>query len=144
MVRSSRQAIDDGNTEAGRVMGPVESVEMRPGEADAGSGWRSADLVRTVAVIVVAAVLLLLLPIIVATEILIFGMFSMATNLLIGTAGLYSFGQAAFFGTGGYAAGYLLAHGATSLPLVLIAAFGTGALVAAAVGLLSIRRVGIY
>ena len=46
----------------------------------------------------------LALPINIATEILIFGMFAMATNLLIGTAGLYSFGQAAFFGAGGYAA----------------------------------------
>ena len=73
-----------------------------------------------------------------------FGMFAMATNLLIGTAGLYSFGQAAFFGAGGYAAGYILAHEATSLPLALIIACGSGGLVAAAVGVLSIRRLGVY
>jgi branched-chain amino acid transport system permease protein len=108
------------------------------------SGLRYANIVRVAAVICIVAALPLVMPINIATEILIFGMFAMATNLLIGTAGLYSFGQAAFFGTGGYAAGYLLAHGVTSLPLALIAAFGAAALVAAAVGVLSIRRVGIY
>ncbi|WP_050463456.1 branched-chain amino acid ABC transporter permease [Herbaspirillum autotrophicum] len=86
----------------------------------------------------------LLLPINIATEILIFGMFAMAANLLIGTAGLYSFGQAAFFGVGGYAAGYCFAHTAMPLWGGLALATAAAAGVAAVIGAISIRRIGIY
>ena len=94
--------------------------------------------------IAVVAGLPLVMPINIATEVVIFGIFAMATNLLIGTAGLYSFGQAAFFGTGGYVAGYLSARGWVSLPVALLLASAAGALLAALIGALSIRRAGIY
>jgi branched-chain amino acid transport system permease protein len=86
----------------------------------------------------------LVLPINIATEILVFGMFAMAVNLLIGTAGLYSFGQAAFFGIGGYAAGYCFANTGMSLWSGLALAMLASGVVAALVGAISIRRVGIY
>jgi branched-chain amino acid transport system permease protein len=38
-------------------------------------------------------------------------LFACAFNLLIGYTGLLSFGHAAFFGAGGYVAGYALDHG---------------------------------
>ena len=100
--------------------------------------------VKGACTVAVVALLPLVMPINIATEILISGIFAMATNLLIGTAGLYSFGQAAFFGTGGYAAGYLLAHGWVSLPLTVGFAGLVAGLLAAAVGFISIKRTGIY
>jgi branched-chain amino acid transport system permease protein len=121
-----------------------QSPEVRSKAVMAGSGLQVASLVKGAAMVGALLILPLALPINIATEILIFGMFAMATNLLIGTAGLYSFGQAAFFGAGGYAAGYVLAHGWMSLPLALLVACGSGGLVAAAVGALSIRRLGVY
>ncbi|MBI5132329.1 MAG: branched-chain amino acid ABC transporter permease [Rhodopseudomonas palustris] len=117
------------------------------GVSDAGvskSGPHLVSIAKVACVIAAVAVLPLMMPINIATEIMIFGIFAMATNLLIGTAGLYSFGQAAFFGAGGYAAGFLLAHGWTSLPLVFGFAVVVTGLLAAAVGLVSIKRVGIY
>lgn len=108
------------------------------------AGRRNFALLKAFAAIAAVCVLPLVMPINIATEILIYGMFAMATNLLIGTAGLFSFGQAAFFGVGGYAAGYFLAHGWTSLPLVLFLAFASGGLLAAMIGGLIIRRLGIY
>src|SRR3989442_13648528 len=42
-----------------------------------------------------------------ATEILIMGLFAMAFNLLLGYAGMVSFGHAAFYGVGAYTCGLL-------------------------------------
>ncbi len=86
----------------------------------------------------------LCMPLNIATEILIFSIFALATYFLVSIAGLYSFGQAAFFGIGGYVAGYLFIN--TELPLLaglLLAALGS-ALVALVVGMMSIKRTGIY
>ena len=110
----------------------------------AGAGLGAVDALRSGALIAAVAVLPLVMPINIATEILIFGIFAMATNLLIGTAGLYSFGQAAFFGAGGYVAGYFSARGWVSLPVALLMAAAGGGLLAVLIGILSIRRTGIY
>ena len=47
------------------------------------------------------------------SQILIWGLFAMSLDLLLGYRGLPSFGQAAFFGIGAYAAGYLSKFGWT-------------------------------
>ena len=47
------------------------------------------------------------------SQILIWGLFAMSPDLLLGYRGLPSFGQAAFFGIGAYAAGYLSKFGWT-------------------------------
>ena len=60
-------------------------------------------------------------------------LFALATDLILGYAGVVTLGQAAFFGAGAYACGILSAHGWTE-PLSLLVA---GAAAAALVGLLS-------
>ncbi|MFZ2104226.1 MAG: branched-chain amino acid ABC transporter permease/ATP-binding protein, partial [Roseiarcus sp.] len=40
-------------------------------------------------------------------RILVFGLFGIGFDLLFGYAGMLSFGQSAFFGTGGFVAAYL-------------------------------------
>ncbi|RPH73355.1 MAG: branched-chain amino acid ABC transporter permease, partial [Candidatus Rokuibacteriota bacterium] len=61
---------------------------------------------------ILAAVLLL--PVFVrhaiATEIWIFAIFGLGLNLLMGYTGLLSFGQATFFGSAAYVAGYILKY----------------------------------
>jgi len=78
------------------------------------------------------------------TEVLIYGIFAMSLDLLLGYTGLVSFGHAAFFGTGAYVAGIasvrLTNHMGVTLPLALVAA----ALAALVIGYLSIRTAGIY
>lgn len=86
----------------------------------------------------------LIMPMNIATEILIFGIFAVSVNLLVGVSGLYSFGQAAFFGIGGYVAGYCFAHSDWPLWAGLLLAVGSGAFAAGLVGIISIRRTGIY
>lgn len=46
-----------------------------------------------------------------ATQILIMGLFAVSLDLILGYAGIVSLGHAAFFGTGAYTAGLLAAHG---------------------------------
>jgi branched-chain amino acid transport system ATP-binding protein/branched-chain amino acid transport system permease protein len=78
-------------------------------------------------------------------RILIWGLFGLGFDILFGFTGLLSFGQSAFFGTGGMVAAYLLT--VLDFPHVLTAVF-IGAIAAAAigylVGLIALRRTGIY
>ena len=77
-------------------------------------------------------------------KLLCFGLFACAFNLLIGYTGLLSFGHAAFFGAAGYITGHAL--GAMGLPTELGILLGVGgaALIGLVMGLLAIRRQGIY
>ncbi len=75
---------------------------------------------------------------------LCFALFACAFNLLIGYAGLLSFGHAMFLGS----AGYLSAHAAKvwGFPpeLAILTGTATAALLGVVTGLLAIRRQGIY
>jgi branched-chain amino acid transport system permease protein len=77
-------------------------------------------------------------------KVLCFALFACAFNLLVGHAGLLSFGHAMFFGTAGYAS----AHAAKVWGLTPELAIGFGVLVAATLGLVvgrvAIRLAGIY
>lgn len=81
---------------------------------------------------------------ILASEVLIFAIVVAACNLLLGYTGLLSFGQGIFFGLGTYFAGVGLTRYGVAVPVVLVGATVLGAVVAAAVGWLSIRRQGVY
>ena len=66
-------------------------------------------------------------------------------NLLFGYAGLLSFGHALFIGIGAYAGAFLTSQlKVRSLEVILLAAGGLGALVAAPVAALCVRYVKIY
>ncbi len=77
-------------------------------------------------------------------KLLCFGLFACAFNLLIGFTGLLSFGHAAFFGSAGYVAGYLLRDQGLPTELAILAAVGASALIGLVMGGLAIRRKGIY
>lgn len=80
-----------------------------------------------------------------ATVLVLLSMAAMGLNLLVGTTGLVSFGHAAWFGIGGYAAAISQLHwfkGQIVLPLMFSVVF-TAAL-AGAVGFLILRRKGVY
>jgi branched-chain amino acid transport system permease protein len=98
--------------------------------------------------ILALVVSIVLLPILVrpaiATEIWIFAIFGLGANLLIGYTGLLSFGQATFFGSAAYVAGYLLKHYGLNVFAALGAGVGVGAVSALLVGYLCVQRSGIY
>jgi branched-chain amino acid transport system permease protein len=80
-----------------------------------------------------------------AQTIMILAIFALSLELLVGRTGLVSFGHAAFFGIGAYAAVLLSPKSASaSLLWLLPAAMVAAALFAAFVGALSLRTRGIY
>jgi branched-chain amino acid transport system permease protein len=78
------------------------------------------------------------------TDILIMGLFAVSLNLLLGYAGLVSFGQAAYFGIGAYTCALLMKKAAIAFPLAFIAAGLAGALGALIIGFFCIRLTQIY
>lgn len=79
------------------------------------------------------------------TRILIWGIFGLGFDLLFGSAGLLSFGQGAFYGTGGFVAAYLLTSGAlANVWLAMAAGIAAATAFSFLVGFLALRRVGIY
>ena len=78
-------------------------------------------------------------------RILDWGLIGLGFDLLFGATGLLSFGQAAFFGTGGFVAAYLLLnHMLSSVWLALALGTLAAGLCGLAVGWLAVRRIGIY
>jgi len=78
-----------------------------------------------------------------AAEVLVFAIFAMSLDLLIGYTGLLSFGHAAFFGVSAYTVVILGVHLGVSGWLGFVAGILVSALVAAVIGFFSIRVSGI-
>jgi branched-chain amino acid transport system permease protein len=100
----------------------------------------------TVFAIMVA--LLVVLPIVVypvfLMKALCFALFACAFNLLIGYAGLLSFGHAMFLGGAGYAAAHAAKVWGLSPELAILFAVAVAAALGLVTGWLAIRRQGIY
>jgi branched-chain amino acid transport system permease protein len=80
-----------------------------------------------------------------AAKIMIYAIFALSLQLLVGGAGLVSLGHAAYFGIGAYAAALLSPASAPgSLPLLLGAALAGAGLYALATGALALRTRGVY
>ncbi len=80
-----------------------------------------------------------------AEDILIYALFAMSLDLLLGYTGLTSFGHAAYFGLGAYLLAYITTHFGISNLLVTVPAVMLGtALAALAIGFFALRTRGIY
>jgi len=77
-------------------------------------------------------------------RVMIFAIAALSLDLILGYGGMVSFGHAAYLGIGGYAVGILAHYGVTNGFVQLAVAVGGSALVALAIGAVSIRTSGIY
>jgi branched-chain amino acid transport system permease protein len=103
---------------------------------------------------VVTAVALLLAPFVLPylgfspstiNRILIWGLFGLGFDLLFGYTGLLSFGQSAFYGTGGMFAAYLTTvAGFPSVMASIVLGAAVAGVIGYLVGLIALRRTGIY
>jgi branched-chain amino acid transport system permease protein len=75
---------------------------------------------------------------------LCYAIFAMAFNLLMGFTGLLSFGHAAYFGAAAYATGWLVRSAGLTPELGVIAGTAAAAVLGLGIGLIAIRRQGIY
>jgi branched-chain amino acid transport system permease protein len=79
------------------------------------------------------------------SRIVVWGLFGIGFDILFGFTGLLSFGQSAFYGTGGMVAAYLLIRmGFPSVVLAVIIGMIVAAVVGYLIGLIALRRTGIY
>src|SRR5690348_5722141 len=75
----------------------------------------------------------------------VWGLFGIGFDILFGYTGLLSFGQSALYGTVGFVAAYLLTRaGFPHVVLALIIGMIAAAVVGYLVGLVALRRTGIY
>ena len=91
-----------------------------------------------------------------ATRIAILALAATGLNIALGLGGLVSFGHAAFFGIGGYAAGILASHSFNAEPMLFgfegteqmvpiwIAAMVVSGLIGLGIGAISLRTTGVY
>ncbi len=82
-------------------------------------------------------------PVKLLQEILIWGIFAMSLDLLMGYAGMVSFGHSAFFGIGGYVAALALSNSPGLVSALVLPALAAG-LTALVIGFFSIRVSGVY
>ena len=82
-------------------------------------------------------------PVKLLQEILIWGVFAMSLDLLMGYTGMVSFGHSAFFGVGGYVAAFGLSRDPGLATALVLPAAGA-ALAAVVIGYFSIRVSGVY
>jgi branched-chain amino acid transport system permease protein len=79
------------------------------------------------------------------TRVLNWGLIGLGFDILFGLTGLLSFGQAAFYGAGGFVTAYLLISGmVSSVWLALLAGTAAAGGFGVLVGWLAVRRIGIY
>lgn len=96
--------------------------------------------------VVLAAAPLFLAPFATSTlsRILVFALFAVSLDLLVGVTGLPSLGHAAYFGSGAYAAGWVSINVTAEFPVPLLVGAGVGALAAALTGWVTARTAGVF
>ena len=123
-------------------------------------GWVSLALMGSLIVFPVAASALgEPFMVTLATRVAILALAGVGLNLALGLGGMVSFGHAAFFGIGGYAAGILAHHaatftpvltwpleiaGTTSMPMIWLTGAALAGLIALPIGAISLRTSGVY
>ena len=97
-----------------------------------------------IGVLLILLVLPRLIYPILAVDILSWGLFALAFDLVFGYVGLLSFGHAMFWGTSGYVAANVLLRTGLPVPVAILAGTLAALLLALPTGYLSIRSAGIY
>lgn len=128
-------------------MSTVQTAPAVPGGAAAPvpRGTRGR-WVAVVVLVVLAAAPLFLAPFAVSTlsRILVFALFAVSLDLLVGVTGLPSLGHAAYFGAGAYAAGWVSKFVTPEFPVPLLVGAAVGALAAAVTGWVTARSAGVF
>ena len=123
-------------------------VLSRTGAVEPPLALPSTRLRWTLAVLAAALALLPLASggytLVLLTDVLIFALFAASLHFIMGPGGLYSFGHAAYFGLGAYAAGIFLLREKFPMELALALAPFAAGLAALVFGWFCVRLSGVY
>ena len=100
-------------------------------------------IIAVLAILIALAAPFMMYPVLLM-KLLCFALFACAFNLLIGYTGLLSFGHAAFLGGAGYIAGYVIRDLGLPFEIGIVAGVAFAAVIGLIMGMLAIRRQGIY
>jgi len=130
------------------LLGRLPAQARGPGAAQQPLAAPSRNLLRMLAALVAALALTPFVSggytLVLLTDVLIFALFAASLHFIMGPGGLYSFGHAAYFGLGAYAAGIFFLQQKMPMELALALAplaAGVGALV---FGWFCVRLSGVY
>ena len=132
------------------LMGKPQAASRAMGEAE--MPIRPADKPFLTGVAVLALALLVLPPVssgspyvvVLVIDLLIAALFAASLHFIMGPAGMHSFGHAAYFGLGAYAAALVVRKLGLSMEMALVLAPLVAALGAVIVGWFSVRLSGVY
>ncbi len=79
-----------------------------------------------------------------ATKIVIWAIFALGFDIILGFTGYLSFGHAAFFGTAAYVTGFSFRNFSPDVIPAMLLALAATLVLAAAIGFMTLRRSGIY
>jgi branched-chain amino acid transport system permease protein len=119
---------------------------MEPRQTEDSNSWirRGWWLILLLALGLIAPHVISEFYLLILGEALIMSLFALSFNLLFGTMGQLPFGQAAFYGLGGYGMAMLLTKFQVNFWLSFVAGIGIAALIGLLVGLFCVRLRGIY
>lgn len=103
-------------------------------------------IIAAVVLVVLAAAPLMLAPFATTTltRVVVFALFAVSLDLLVGVTGMPSLGHAAYLGAGAYAAGWVSINVTAEAPVPLLVGAGVGALAAALTGWVTVRSAGVF
>ncbi len=134
-----------------RPWGLLGRMPVQPRDAGAEPQPLAAPAQRLRWTLAILAAALALLPLATAgyalvllTDVLIFALFAASLHFIMGPGGLYSFGHAAYFGLGAYAAGILFLQQKLPMELALALAPLAAGLAALVFGWFCVRLSGVY
>ena len=130
------------------LLGRPQRIEVLPGPPPARVAPPGRKFLAAAALLVL---LLALVPsvfpgytVVLLTDVIVFALFAASLHFLMGPGGVTSFGHAAYFGVGAYAAGLLVVRGIVPMELALgLAPLAAGAF-ALAFGWFCVRLSGVY
>jgi branched-chain amino acid transport system permease protein len=122
----------------------TEGVVSEPSAAPQATARMVQQYVAFAAMVVFLLVAPLFIYPVFLMTVLCFALFACAFNLLIGYAGLLSFGHAAFLGGAAYVCGHAAKVWGLPPELAILAGTGAAALLGLVFGIIAIRRQGIY
>jgi branched-chain amino acid transport system permease protein len=124
----------------------VTAVAATPARAQPRRGLPPRGTAAAAVLVVLAAAPLFLAPFATTTvtRVLVFALFAVSLDLLVGVTGLPSLGHAGYLGAGAYAAGWVSINLTPEAPVPLLVGAAAGAVAAALTGWVTVRTGGVF